>query len=411
MRERQVSVTEVTIAHLERIAGAAALNAFLTVAEGEALEAARALDADPRALAELPLAGVPLAVKDLIDTRGIRTTYGSALFRDHVPDRTALCVDQLVAAGAVLVGKTNLHEFAWGFTSANVHFGAVVNPRRPDRTPGGSSGGNAAALAAGLAALALGTDTGGSIRVPSAACGTAGSKPPYGTVPTSGVFPLVERFDHVGPMARDVADCILAAVVLDDDLPSAIEPRLDGVDIGVLADGPHAEALVALGVRLVETELPPPIPGSDAFFAEAAHTHRALYPARADGYSEELRRKLDRGRRTLAVRLLADLAHLDAMRASAMESIPGDRVLVVPTLSGELPPAGPETPELRAAASRWTRPFNELGWPAVTCRDGLMFAGRSAALVLGAALAWEATLPPVEIVEIVEIVEASGMVG
>src|SRR5205085_11485620 len=146
-------------------------------------------------------------VKDLFDTAGLRTTYGSAVFADHVPERSAAVVDLLEQAGWANVGKTNLHEFAYGTTSQNLHYGTVPNPSHPGRTAGGSSGGSAAALAAGLADLAVGTDSGGSIRIPAACCGIVGLKPSFGLVSTDGVFPLAPSYDHAGPMARDVETC------------------------------------------------------------------------------------------------------------------------------------------------------------------------------------------------------------
>src|SRR5204863_9926040 len=154
-------------------------------------------------------------------TGGMRTTYGSAIFADHVPARTAEAVRLLEAAGYVNVGKANLHEFAYGVTSENPHYGAVPNPLAPGRTAGGSSGGSAAALAAGLADAALGTDSGGSIRIPAACCGVVGFKPTYGLVSLEGCFPLAPSFDHAGPMARDVATCEHMLGVLADGFEAA----------------------------------------------------------------------------------------------------------------------------------------------------------------------------------------------
>jgi aspartyl-tRNA(Asn)/glutamyl-tRNA(Gln) amidotransferase subunit A len=164
---------------------------------------------------EPTVGGVRLAVKDLFDTAGVRTTYGSAIFAEHVPSTTAAAVARLQAAGYTSVGKANLHEFAWGITSENQHFGTVPNPVAADRLAGGSSGGCAAALAAGLAEAALGSDSGGSIRIPAACCGVTGFKPTFGLVPLAGCFPLAPSFDHAGPMARDVAGCetIMRALV------------------------------------------------------------------------------------------------------------------------------------------------------------------------------------------------------
>src|SRR5439155_280128 len=191
---RRLSAEEVVLAHLEAIERSADLHAFITVAAERALDRARSR---PRG----PLAGVPLVPKDMFDTAGIRTTRGSAVFAHRVPRTTAASVARLEAAGAVVIGKANQHEFAWGVTSQNPHWGDVRNPRRPTRTPGGSSGGNAAALAAHLCALGLGTDTGGSVRIPSACCGTVGFKPSKGKIDMRGCFPLAPSFDTIGPMA------------------------------------------------------------------------------------------------------------------------------------------------------------------------------------------------------------------
>src|SRR4249920_1983216 len=161
--------------------------------------------------------GRRLAVKDLLDAAGLTTTYGSIIYADHVPERSAEAVTRLEAAGYANVGKTNLHEFAYGITSVNPHFGTVPNPRSPGRMAGGSSGGSAAAIAAGLAECALGTDSGGSIRIPAACCGIVGFKPTYGAVSLEGCFPLAPSFDHVGPMARNVRGCVELQQVLVDD--------------------------------------------------------------------------------------------------------------------------------------------------------------------------------------------------
>src|SRR5262249_54107275 len=172
--------------------------------------------------------GMPLAVKDLLDSAGLTTTYGSAVFADHVPTQSAEALERLEAAGYANVGKTNLHEFAYGTTSENPHFGTVPNPIAPGRVAGGSSGGNAAALALGLADAALGTDSGGSVRIPAACTGTVGFKPPFGRVPTEGCFPLAPSFDHVGPMARDVETCTR--------MTEALVPGFERRDLAALAD-------------------------------------------------------------------------------------------------------------------------------------------------------------------------------
>ena len=182
---------------------------------------------------EQPGAGIPLAVKDLFDTAGLVTTYGSIIFAGHVPDRTAEAVARLEAAGYATVGKANLHEFAYGISSQNPDFGTVRNPVAPGRLAGGSSGGSAAALAAGLADAALGTDSGGSIRIPAAWCGVVGFKPSHGLVPLDGCFPLAPSFDHAGPMTRSVRECTsMLSTLVPDFQPGSPEP-LEEMNIGI----------------------------------------------------------------------------------------------------------------------------------------------------------------------------------
>src|SRR5579871_242559 len=213
VRKKSASPVELTQACLKRIEKFnPALNAYITVMGEQALARARELEAERQSGKwRGPLHGIPIGLKDLIDTAGVRTTAASAIFADRVPSEDAEVVRRLKAAGAVLVGKLNMHEFAYGATSVPSHFGAVHNPWNPDRIAGGSSGGSAAAVAAGLCYAALGSDTGGSIRQPSAYCGLSGLKPTYGRVSTRGVVPLSWSLDHIGPMCRTAAD---AAILL-----------------------------------------------------------------------------------------------------------------------------------------------------------------------------------------------------
>ena len=212
LRQRKVSPLELVDAYSRHIEQASGLHAFITLAGERARQDARRAG---RRLAQGesgPLLGVPIAVKDLFATRGVRTTAGSRILKDWVPTRDAAVVARLRAAGAIIFGKTNLHEFAYGVSNANPWWGIARNPHDPTRSPGGSSGGSAIAVVAGLCAGALGSDTGGSIRVPASLCGCVGLKPTFGTIPLDGTVPLGWSLDHAGPLARTVGD---AGVLLD----------------------------------------------------------------------------------------------------------------------------------------------------------------------------------------------------
>ena len=241
--------------------------------------------------------GATLAIKDLFDTAGVRTTYGSAVFADHVPDTTATAVARLEAAGYTSVGKANLHEFAWGITSENPHYGAVPNPIAPGRIAGGSSGGSAAALAAGLADAALGTDSAGSIRIPAACCGITGFKPTHGLVPIDGCFPLAKSFDHAGPMARDVDGCVrmMAALAPATEIPTVGD--LADLRLGV-AWTAHADPLVRERVEAAAAAFPNrvaldlPLPGTiyPMFSREAVEVHETCSASTATSTARTSRR-------------------------------------------------------------------------------------------------------------------------
>src|SRR5262245_16739957 len=208
LRAREITSVQVTEACLRRIdADNPKLNAFIKVTADEALRQAHQADQELASGTDRgPLHGVPLSIKDLLDMRGLPTTAASRVREGHVAERDAPAIAHLRQAGAVFVGKTNLHEFAFGTTSEESAFGPVLNPHDPTRSPGGSSGGSAASVAAGMALATIGTDTGGSIRIPSAACGIVGLKPTIGEVSIDGVVPLSRTFDHVGPLAQTVTD-------------------------------------------------------------------------------------------------------------------------------------------------------------------------------------------------------------
>ena len=382
-----VSAEEVTRHHLDRIEERADLNAFITVTAEQALADARTL---PEHRRTGPLAGVPFAPKDLFDVAGVVTTAGGAHLRGNVATSTAWSVQRLIDAGAIVVGKTNLSEYAWGVTSQNVHYGFVQNPRHPGRIAGGSSGGSAAGLAAGLFALTLGTDTGGSIRIPSAACGTSGYKGAWGLIPDDGCFPMIPQMDHPGPMARTMRECALALDVMGV-LPTPA-PRLAGLRVGVLHPTPAAAQMEALGAHVEEAVLPDYSALFPLFVTWAADTHRERIEEAWDLFSEDLQRKLTLGREMDSLAYVQAERDLDAYIRLCELELSHD-ILINPTIPCELGSIDePETFDLRLRMTPYTRAFNHLGWPSCTTRDGLMISGRDDATVLAAALAWEDTI-------------------
>jgi Asp-tRNA(Asn)/Glu-tRNA(Gln) amidotransferase A subunit family amidase len=327
--------------------------------------------------------GIRLAVKDLIDTAGLETTYGSAIFREHLPERTASSVTRLEAAGYGIVGKTNLHEFAYGITSDNPHFGAVVNPLDGARIPGGSSGGNGAALAAGLCDVALGTDSAGSIRLPAACCGVVGFKPTWGLVPSDGVFPLAPSFDTVGPMARTVSEC--------SDLMRPFGVSVDdgsGDARAAVAWVEHADPLVRARIEEAAALLPDveridlPLPGdmNPAFQAEAAHVHRELFADHSHLYGENVRRKLEAAFAVSEEAVARSRAEREGYRGLALEALSGFDVLLTPTMPIVAPPVGIGDLALRERMILLTRPFNSTGWPALALPCGPAEDGLPASL-------------------------------
>jgi aspartyl-tRNA(Asn)/glutamyl-tRNA(Gln) amidotransferase subunit A len=286
------------------------LNAFITVTDDVALDQAEKADDELRdGIDRGPIHGIPIAIKDLFATKGIRTTCGSSLFEDWIPDKDAAAVTRMLDAGAVLLGKTGLHELAYGNSSINPFFGPVLNPWATDHDPGGSSGGSASAVAAGLAYAALGTETGCSIRQPAHCCGVVGYKPTYGLVELDGVQPLVPTMDHVGPLTRSVEDAamMLGALTNREDVDcsgAAVDAMTIGVVRAFFFDG-HSDVievvdaaldeLRVLGVNMVDLELPDvtrAIREARATFREAFTVYAAQLGQKPDAFSEDLRTRL-----------------------------------------------------------------------------------------------------------------------
>jgi len=329
--------------------------------------------------------GTPVAVKDLLDTAGLTTTYGSALFVDHVPDESAEAVRRLEARGYAVAGKTNLHEFAYGISSQNPHFGTVPNPAFPGRLAGGSSGGSAAAVAAGDVELALGTDSAGSIRIPAAWCGVVGFKPTYGLVPTDGCFPLAPSFDVVGPIASTVEGCEELMRALVPNFPSDnLSQALSELEVGV-AWLDEAEPDVRAGVaaaaaehfpRQRAVELPFAPANRADFMREAADVHRALFPGNEELYGENVRGKIERCLEVTDAEADAAAREREEYRERVEEALIGVDLLVTPTVPFVAPPADVDELTIRGPGTAFTYPFSALGWPALALPPYVQLAAR-----------------------------------
>lgn len=425
LRRKEISPVALTTAVLGRIAAVGpGLNAYLTVTADSALAAARQAEREIMAGEYRgPLHGVPVSLKDLYYTQGVRTTGGSKILVDFVPDYDAAAVERLRAAGAVIVGKTNMHEFAYGADNLNPHFGPAVNPWDHACITGGSSGGSAAAVASGLCAASLGSDTGGSIRIPSACCGTVGLKPTYGLVSRYGVLPLSWSQDTVGPLTRSVADAamVLNALAGHDprdpasaqvpvaDYTAGLDGEVRGLRLGVPRDyffaglepevrqliAAACDVLVAAGATLVEVALPRVAEGTAAgatiLFAEAAAYHAPWFRTRPDDYGADVRGRIERGSLLLAT------DYIQAQRTRAVCCADFEQVfrqvdaLVAPTL----PMAAPRrdqaeitlddrVEDTRTALTRFTRLFNVLGVPTIAVPCGFTTAGLPASLQIAA---------------------------
>ncbi|MDQ3571838.1 MAG: amidase [Actinomycetota bacterium] len=321
-----------------------------------------------------------IAVKDLFDTAGVRTTYGSKVFADHVPAETATAVRLLEADGYAIAGKANLHEFSFGITSQNPHYGTVPNPRFPGRTAGGSSGGSAAALVTGEAELGLGSDSGGSIRIPAACCEVVGFKPSFGRVPIDGCFPLAPSYDHVGTLAADVAGCADAAFTLAGAGPVGLD-ALEDVRIGVCwleqADREVGDVVRAIAEGLAARPVAVPLPEGvfPAFQAEIADTHRDLFARHHARYGDNVRDKIADCMAVTKGQARAACDRRERYRESFVEAMAGLDLLLAPTLPVQPPPAEGSELQVRARMTELTFPLNVVGAPALAMPCGRTDAG------------------------------------
>ena len=401
LRSGALSPVDLVRACLAQIDARPELNAFITRLDDEALADAREREKEIAAGAYRGLLhGVPIAVKDLVDVRGTRTTSGSALPAD-IATRDAPSIAQLRAAGAIVIGKTNLHEFAFGTTSDETAFGPVRHPLDASRSAGGSSGGSAAALATGMCFGALGTDTGGSIRIPSAACGTVGLKPTLGEISTDGVVPLSTTMDHLGPMTRSVADAALIFDVLKGrpatGTTAAREPLTFGIPrpyfCDVLERGVRdtleaaREALVSAGHTVRDVAIAHAPWTADVYLhivlPEASRHHAAWLERHAAAYSPGVRLRLEMGRYILAEDYIRALDLRGALRPAVDRALDGCDALLLPSLAIPAPPVGATAVDVdgtsapvRAVMLRLTQLFNITGHPAIALpgrpgRDGL----------------------------------------
>jgi len=402
LRAREVTALEITDACLRRIDELQpSLNAFIRVMADEARRHAETADRELAAGRDRgPLQGVPIAVKDIIDVKGVPTTAASRVREGHVAAADAPVITRLREAGAVIIGKTNLDEFAFGTTSEHSAFGAVRHPLDPARSPGGSSGGSAVAVAAGMALAALGTDTGGSIRIPSAACGTSGLKPSIGEISTDGVVPLSRTFDHVGPFARTVGDVRLLYEAMSrtdlhssgPDLPrSATDLRL-GIPRGYLTDlldgdvrarfDEAAAMLRSAGATLTDVSIPhasmTPAIYVHIHSSEGATYHARTLDAIPDRYMPVVRSRLEVGRYVLAEDYQRAMEGRDLLRREVDAAVDGCDALILPTLPIAAPVRGAESVLVNGAAEpvralmlRLTQLFNVTGHPAISVPCGL----------------------------------------
>jgi len=404
LRAREVTAEQVTESCLRRIdADNASLNAFILVMADEARQQAREADRELAAGRDRgPLHGVPISLKDLFDVRGTATTAASRVREGHKADRDAPVVSHLRQAGAVFVGKTNLHEFAFGTTNEDSAYGPSRNPYDPQRSPGGSSGGSAVSVAAGMALATVGTDTGGSIRIPAAACGIVGLKPSFGEISTDGVVPLSRTFDHVGPLAQTVTDAwlvyraLLGGAIGRPPAPAPISSLRIGVPRGYFCDvldddvrtrfEEGLEALRRAGARVDDIEIRHARDVGPMYLhisvPDAAAYHAATLETMPERYTPNVRLRLEMGRYMLGEDYARALALRELLRREVDAALAGRDALAMPTLPIPAPLIGAVTIKVGATEEpvrnlmlRLTSAFNATGHPAIAVPNGTIASG------------------------------------
>ena len=404
LARHEITSSALTEFFLERIAQHnARTHTFITITADAARAQAKRADAEMAlGISRGPLHGIPLAVKDLFDQRGVPTTAGSKLLRDHIAADDSEAVTRLQNAGAVLLGKTNLHEFAFGVTNENPHYGSVPNPWNPAHIPGGSSGGSAAAVSARMCLGALGTDTGGSIRIPSALCGVTGIKPTYGRVSLRGVIPLSWNNDHAGPIAQTAQDCALllnalagfdagdpASVNLPaPDFMQTLNASLRGVrfampqayfveqvDAQVLrAVQNAAEVLENIGAQRAEKAfaLAPEMfqLNRTILRADAWTYHHAQLAEHADAYGQDVVKRLQEGEHISMAEYASARRHQTELVRAFDEWFADVDLLVVPTTRVAAPQMGANAVAMAQHLTAFTAPFNVTGFPALSLPCG-----------------------------------------
>jgi aspartyl-tRNA(Asn)/glutamyl-tRNA(Gln) amidotransferase subunit A len=393
------------------------VNAYISVTPELARADAQRVDRRRAAGRPFPLDGLPVALKDNIDVAGVRTTVGSPVYAERVAERDATVVQRLRASGAVVLGKLHLHEFVYGVTSNNPFYGACRNPWDRDRIPGGSSGGAAVAVASDLCVGAVGSDTGGSIRIPAHLCGVTGLRPTYGAISNTGAFPIARSFDTVGPLARsavDVLGMLLQMVGYDASDVRAVRGSLQrapgtarDLRIGVPASDwffadldpevehhvrSAAEVLSELGARIVEVEMPESdvAASNDACStitrAEAYALHRRVYDEERDQLGEDTARRLQLGQNVTGAQFADALQTLHEWRRTMSLLLEHVDLVLTPTAVITAPPiAESETIAATARLTRLTHPFSVAGMPAVSVPCGMSSAGLPIGVQLAAA--------------------------